>query len=131
MVLAQEQDIVGGNFTTTEAFYGHISQVNVWDSILTENEIQILASSCALDRHGNLVAWGDFLNNLDGNYQIVRPSQACQGEKKFYSPTLRKWNIYLETGPSKIENHLLSFIIRFITVLMMVKYTQNRARMEF
>ena len=85
MVLAQEQDIVGGNFTTTEAFYGHISQVNVWDSILTESEIQILASSCAFDRHGNLVAWGDFLADLDGNYQIVRPSQACQGENEFHS----------------------------------------------
>lgn len=82
MVLAQEQDIVGGNFTATEAFYGHISQVNVWDSILSENEIQILASSCALDRHGNLVAWGDFLNGLDGNYEIVRPSLACQGKKE-------------------------------------------------
>jgi CUB/sushi domain-containing protein len=80
MVLGQEQDIVGGNFTGSEAFYGSISQMNVWDSVLSENEIQLLASSCALDRYGNLVAWGDFLNGIDGNLQTVQPSQACQGE---------------------------------------------------
>lgn len=79
MVLGQEQDKVGGDFTVSEAFYGYISQVNMWDSILSSNDIQTLASSCALDRYGNLVAWGDFLNDIDGKVEMVQPSQACQG----------------------------------------------------
>ena len=87
MVLGQEQDIVGGNFTLSEAFFGYISQMNVWDSILSSSDIQILASSCALDRYGNLVAWGDFLNDIDGNLETVQPSQACQGEQEMNSCT--------------------------------------------
>ena len=84
MILGQEQDSVGGEFTVSEAFYGYISQMNVWNSILTSQEIQVLASSCALDQYGNLVAWGDFLNGIDGNIETVQPSQACQGKQKFY-----------------------------------------------
>ena len=93
MVLGQEQDVVGGNFTVSEAFYGYISQVNVWDSVLNRNDIQMLASSCALDRHGNLVAWGDFLNDIDGDLETIKPSQACQGKIVPGHDTIRNYKI--------------------------------------
>lgn len=90
MILGQEQDIVGGNFTVSEAFYGSISQMNVWDSILNDQDIRTLASSCALDRYGSLVAWGDFLNDIDGNLETVQPSKACQGKEENCSFLQRK-----------------------------------------
>ena len=79
LVLGQEQDIVGGNFTASEAFYGHISQVNIWDRILSSSNIQKLSSYCAFEIYGNLVAWGDFLNGFEGGAEKIQPSRACQG----------------------------------------------------
>ena len=90
MVLGQEQDIVGGNFTVSEAFYGHISQVNMWDSVLSSNDIKKLASHCAFEKYGNLVAWGDFLSGIEDGVEKIKPSQACQGKCQDLHYTLIK-----------------------------------------
>ena len=59
-VLGQEQDEVGRNFSAAEAFNGHISQFNLWNKVLPENEIMKLASYRCLQTAGNVIAWADF-----------------------------------------------------------------------
>ena len=51
MVLGQEQDIVGGNFTVSEAFYGHLSQMNVLGQDIKQSRNP---NSCKFLRSGSL-----------------------------------------------------------------------------
>lgn len=63
MVIGQEQDTVGGGFSSIETFTGNITRVNVWNSFFSKNNITRL---CQLDDDipGKVVAWPDFLQGL-------------------------------------------------------------------
>ncbi|XP_043922247.1 neuronal pentraxin receptor [Protopterus annectens] len=58
LILGQDQDTLGGRFDATQAFIGEIAQFNMWDHILTPEEIFTLAN-CSLTLTGNIVAWDD------------------------------------------------------------------------
>ncbi|XP_066304554.1 lymphocyte antigen 75-like [Branchiostoma lanceolatum] len=55
-ILAQEQDTVGGGFTETQAFSGELSQVNLWNRVLTPSEIGT-DWSVFCNQHGNVIDW--------------------------------------------------------------------------
>ena len=75
-VIGEEQDSFGGGFNPEESFYGDLSQLNVWNRVLTTNEIYDLARSCTHD-FGNVIAWSDFTHNTHGSIHKVVPSLAC------------------------------------------------------
>ncbi|XP_035670193.1 neuronal pentraxin-2-like [Branchiostoma floridae] len=52
-ILAQDQDTVGGGFDRNQAFSGELSQVNLWDRVLTPAEIG--TDFCG--QHGNVIDW--------------------------------------------------------------------------
>ncbi|XP_035688636.1 neuronal pentraxin-2-like [Branchiostoma floridae] len=52
-ILGQEQDTVGGGFDVNQAFSGELSQVNLWDRVLTPAEVG--PDSCG--QHGNVIDW--------------------------------------------------------------------------
>ncbi|CAH1263337.1 NPTX1 [Branchiostoma lanceolatum] len=55
-ILGQDQDRVGGGFEEDQAFSGELSQVNLWDRVLTPAEITTnWTVSC--NRHGNVIEW--------------------------------------------------------------------------
>lgn len=76
LILAQEQDTLGGGFNTEENFLGDISQMNVFDYVLSENDIYNLAYSCDYVK-GNVAAWADFQEQLFGQYHKTDSSYAC------------------------------------------------------
>ncbi|KAI8487880.1 hypothetical protein Bbelb_343280 [Branchiostoma belcheri] len=51
-ILGQDQDAVGGGFDASQSFIGELSEVNLWDRVLSQTEI-------AADRsyHGNVIDW--------------------------------------------------------------------------
>ena len=59
-VLGQEQDEVGRNFSASEAFDGHLSQLNIWNYVMTEHEILQMSSYRCDMLVGNVIAWADF-----------------------------------------------------------------------
>ena len=63
LVLGQEQDSVGGGFDADQSFQGMLSNVNVWDRVLTDTQINEMSTSCLLDEgsDGNVYKWLDFL----------------------------------------------------------------------
>ncbi|XP_065668355.1 sushi, von Willebrand factor type A, EGF and pentraxin domain-containing protein 1 isoform X2 [Hydra vulgaris] len=61
-ILGQEQDEVGRNFSASEAFDGHLSQLNMWNYVMTENEILEMSSYRCDMLFGNIIAWADFNN---------------------------------------------------------------------
>ncbi|XP_078681756.1 uncharacterized protein LOC144916503 [Branchiostoma floridae x Branchiostoma belcheri] len=51
-ILGQEQDVVGGGFDSDQSFIGELSEVNLWDRVLSPAEI---AANCSY--HGNVIDW--------------------------------------------------------------------------
>ena len=76
LILGQEQDEVGGGFNTLETFIGDVSQMDVFDYTLSANDIYNLAYSCEHVK-GNVAAWGDFREQLFGEYHLTDKSYAC------------------------------------------------------
>ncbi|MBN3306145.1 SVEP1 protein, partial [Amia calva] len=78
LVLGQDQDQRGEGFNPVESFVGSMSQLNIWDHVLTPQQIQALASSCPEDlQRGNLLAWPDFLTGIVGRVKITPKSMFC------------------------------------------------------
>ena len=75
-VVGEEQDEIGASFTTTESFFGDLSQLNIWKSVLSPNHIYDLARSC---KHaaGDVLAWADFSEKIHGSIVKTQPSIAC------------------------------------------------------
>ena len=77
MTLGQEQDSVGGGFDEAQSFQGMVSNVNIWDHVLTAALIEDMASSCLLDEGdaGNIYRWLDFIR--EGGASLVQ-SSSCE-----------------------------------------------------
>lgn len=83
MVLGQEQDSLGGSFSPEEAFTGDLSQLNVWDKVLTPKDIYNLVRSCGVGE-GNVKAWADFRKGLQGVYVLTSTPYACKCEFTYF-----------------------------------------------
>lgn len=70
-------NIIGDlEFDTSRAFYGEIAFLNIWQRMLSDNELQQLAIDCHVQKQecGDAVAWMDFVNDIKGEIQIHWPS---------------------------------------------------------
>ena len=65
--------LVGGGFSSAQAFYGRISRVNIWSLVLKDSAITRMSEGCRLVG-GDAVAWYHFKNNIFGDVQVVSPS---------------------------------------------------------
>uniref|UniRef100_A0AAY4CTR2 Sushi, von Willebrand factor type A, EGF and pentraxin domain-containing protein 1 n=1 Tax=Denticeps clupeoides TaxID=299321 RepID=A0AAY4CTR2_9TELE len=71
LVLGQDQDQRGEGFNPVESFVGSLSQLNIWDHVLSSQQIRALASSCPDDlARGNVFAWPDFLEGVTGRVKV-------------------------------------------------------------
>uniref|UniRef100_A0A4W3I336 Sushi, von Willebrand factor type A, EGF and pentraxin domain containing 1 n=1 Tax=Callorhinchus milii TaxID=7868 RepID=A0A4W3I336_CALMI len=78
LVLGQEQDKKGEGFNPAESFVGSLSQLNIWDYVLTPQQIKLLATACPEDlKKGNVLAWPDFLSGIVGRVKIDSRSIFC------------------------------------------------------
>ncbi|XP_056156472.1 LOW QUALITY PROTEIN: sushi, von Willebrand factor type A, EGF and pentraxin domain-containing protein 1 [Lampris incognitus] len=80
LVLGQDQDQRGEGFNPVESFVGSISQLNIWDRVLTPQQIKVLASSCPashVTHRGNVLAWPDFLSGVVGRVKTNLNSIFC------------------------------------------------------
>ena len=73
LVLGQEQDSVGGRFDASQSFIGELTDVNIWDHVIKEQEIKRMSKSC-LTGVGNLFQWPDFKSHIKGSVKIIEPS---------------------------------------------------------
>ncbi|XP_055055760.2 sushi, von Willebrand factor type A, EGF and pentraxin domain-containing protein 1 isoform X1 [Misgurnus anguillicaudatus] len=78
LVLGQDQDQRGDGFNPVESFVGTLSQLNIWNDVLTPQQIRSLASSCPHDlQKGNIFAWPDFLGGVTGRVKTSSKSIFC------------------------------------------------------
>ncbi|KAJ7352852.1 hypothetical protein OS493_033394 [Desmophyllum pertusum] len=102
-ILGQEQDELGGGFNTEESFVGDASQMNVFDYVLSDNDIYNLAYSCDHVK-GNVAAWGDFREQLHGEYHVTDRSYACDlpaAQRTFY----QTYKSYISGSDDKVVDN--------------------------
>ena len=56
LILGQESDRIGGDFSKKQLFQGSLTEVNIWGRLLSSQEIQDLAE-CRNFPKGNLISW--------------------------------------------------------------------------
>ena len=73
LVLGQEQESVGGFFDANQSFLGEMSDVNIWDHVIIDQEIMRMSKSC-LTGEGDVLHWRNFKTHLKGAVEIINPS---------------------------------------------------------
>ena len=73
LVLGQEQDSIGDDFSSSETFIGMLTNVNVWDHVLPIAQIEKMSKFC-LSGEGNVYKWSDFIHGRQGKVELVVPS---------------------------------------------------------
>ena len=97
LIIGQEQDELGGGFNTEENFIGDVSQMNIFDNVLSANDIYNVMYSSDSYR-GNVAAWGDFKEQLDGEYHLSDKCYACDCKCKIGLFDLFLFNVYDSQG---------------------------------
>ncbi|CAI9611265.1 unnamed protein product [Staurois parvus] len=82
LILGQEQDSYGGRFDATQSLVGEISDVHIWDYVLTPEDIQKVTSG---DLHGNILNWKSLLYEIKGEV-FVQPKNLHLESKVFVFP---------------------------------------------
>lgn len=72
VIIGQDQDILGGEFSQSESYIGKISHLDVWDFILSENQIKRSMESCKENAYGNLYSWPEFKYNIHGDIEVSK-----------------------------------------------------------
>ncbi|XP_077327905.1 C-reactive protein-like [Lithobates pipiens] len=70
IILGQEQDFFGAGFNASQSLVGEISDVHVWDYVLTAEDIQTVISG---DHHGNVINWKSLLYEMEGGV-LLQPT---------------------------------------------------------
>jgi len=73
LVLGQEQDSVGGSFDANQCFIGEMTDVNIWDHVIGDEEIKRMSKSCH-SGVGNVFQWRTFKAHVKGSVKIIKPS---------------------------------------------------------
>lgn len=70
LVLGQEQDSYKGGFSTLQNLQGNLSSVNMWDRVLTTQEVSALARKCPT-QEGNFMTWSTLKNKTSSGLQLI------------------------------------------------------------
>ena len=65
-----------GDLQEDKCFLGTLAHVNIWDYVLSNENVTSLSQSC-LSGVGNVLKWRDFKQGIQGNVSVVTPSP-CQ-----------------------------------------------------
>ena len=76
LIIGQEQDSFGGGFDANQNYLGELTDLNIWNRVLSASEITKLSKSCHGGR-GNVKKWSDFKVGMRGNVRVISPS-ACE-----------------------------------------------------
>ena len=58
-------------FDVSQSFIGMLTNVNVWDHVLSPAETERMSKSC-LSGEGNVYKWSDFIHGLKGETRVVK-----------------------------------------------------------
>ncbi|XP_060708557.1 C-reactive protein-like [Hemiscyllium ocellatum] len=68
-ILGQEQDQVEGKFDSKQSFVGELTDVHLWDHVLSANDIKALSQGCH-SAGGNIINWDTVPYESRGNVNV-------------------------------------------------------------
>ncbi|XP_072535238.1 C-reactive protein-like [Salminus brasiliensis] len=71
VILGQDPDSFLGQFNENQSFVGEISDVNMWDSVLTGKQIRHLSEKQSMELTANVLNWSSMQFNIVGNVIVV------------------------------------------------------------
>ncbi|KAL9972259.1 hypothetical protein ACROYT_G018536 [Oculina patagonica] len=71
-VIGQDQDSLGGGFVAQQSFVGEVTEVNVWNSVLSESDIVAQSRNCHVT-HGSVNWWSQFKDSVHGGVVVQEP----------------------------------------------------------
>ncbi|KAM4013472.1 C-reactive protein-like isoform 2-T2 [Anomaloglossus baeobatrachus] len=74
IILGQDQDSFGGDFDSNQSFMGEMSDVHMWDYVLTPDNIQKVVAD---DYPGNVINWKALNFEIHGNV-LIQPKLQCK-----------------------------------------------------
>lgn len=75
LVLGQEQDSLGGGFSTAQSFQGLLTNLNVWGYAMSPDTIAQMSKSCLYEEPKGIVyKWSYFKYGVRGRPRRVVPS---------------------------------------------------------
>ncbi|XP_055083581.1 serum amyloid P-component-like isoform X2 [Periophthalmus magnuspinnatus] len=77
IILGQEQDAYGGGFDITQSFIGMMTDVHMWDYVLSSCEIQKYMSELSFTP-GNVLNWAALDFQINGRILIENKQMHCQ-----------------------------------------------------
>ena len=80
LMLGQEQDKFFGGLDATQSLLGSLAGVNVFDHVLSADEVEEMSMSCRCVDAGNVYKWSDFRDAIRGNGVLVIPSPCSPSE---------------------------------------------------
>lgn len=78
-MIGQEQDSLGGGFSSPESFIGKLTQLHVWSRELSLEDIENLRQSCR-KQTGDVISWADISGKLQGSV-TDSPVEFCRGKR--------------------------------------------------
>ena len=83
-IIGQEPDILEGGYDPAQLFNGEISEMNMWDEVLSHDQVRALAN-CSSTLLGNILPWikDEFKINEAKVFDIPSTSFFCQEQKQF------------------------------------------------
>lgn len=84
MVVGQDQDIPGGDFSLGQAFRGLVAKVGMWARQLAYKDIQSVAQCDTVQLTGDLLPWGSSIWQVHGRAHIVNISDCQYIPKRFF-----------------------------------------------
>lgn len=82
IILGQDADSNLDKFDINQSFVGEISDVHMWDSVLTAGEIELLYNNQYEAPSGNVINWNSLQYQTFGNVVEVSELNAVQGVGK-------------------------------------------------
>ena len=79
VVLGQDQDEMGGGFEDSDAFGpGNITELNLWNTVLSESEIVAQYKSCIVTQ-ASVHSWSQFRNDSYLHGEVRTSGHVCTG----------------------------------------------------
>ena len=84
IVLGQEADSYIGSFSSSQSFQGNLTGFNLWNRVLSAQEVSDLAKCKASAGQGNIVTWTDLKDKGEGATEKIIIDFCCHGKNIFF-----------------------------------------------
>ncbi|XP_054645830.1 adhesion G-protein coupled receptor D2 isoform X2 [Dunckerocampus dactyliophorus] len=78
-IIGQEQDTFGGSFKKDESFSGSVTELHIWDRVLSRSEMDTMEKECSPATSGLIFKWSGASVEVESSLTKLWGSSPCKG----------------------------------------------------